>query len=104
MHQDVAEVVRCFLDLGELIIKVGLMNYDVCLKSSNLTMDLVISSKMSWIVEFISKGLDGCLIIGDAILSCCTNFSSRTKMMELDGSVLPEGDVHLLDVLEAIDV
>ena len=25
-------------------------------------------------------------------------------MMELDGRVLPESDVHLLDVLEAVDV
>ena len=104
MHQDVAEVVRCLLDFAQLSVKVGLMNSDVSFKDGDLAVDVVVVAKMTWIIELISKDLDGCSIFSDAILSCGTNFSSRTKMMEMDGSVLPEGNVHLGDVLEPIDV
>ena len=104
MHQDVAEVVRCLLDLSQLSVKVGLMSSDVSFEDGNLPIDLISIAKTAWIVDFISKDLDGCSIFGDAILSCGTNFSSRTKMMKMDGSVLPDGDVHLSDVLEPIDV
>ena len=73
-------------------------------ENSDLIVDVVVTTQMCWVVELILEDLDGCSVFSDAILSCCTNFSSRTKMIKMDGGVLPEGDVHLGDVLEPIDV
>ena len=50
MHQDVAEVVRCLLDLSQLSVKVGLMSSDGSFKDGDLTVDLIFISKMSWII------------------------------------------------------
>ena len=76
----------------------------ICLKDGDLVVDVVVSTQMCWVCKFILKNLDGRLIFGDAILSNSTDLSSGTKMRKMDGSVLPEGNVHLRDVLESIDV
>ena len=50
------------------------------------------------------QGDDVGLVHVDGILCSHSGFCSRTPMTELDGNVLPEGYVHLRDVLETIDV
>ena len=80
------------------------MNYNVSFKCSDVSVDVMLIAFLFRVDELVLEDFDACLVFSDAVLGDGTYLSSSTKMVKIDGSVLPEGDVHLCDVLESIDV